>query len=290
VRISDGRSTRTLQWFSSDATPDAAFSRQPVQMAGRKIAVSGDGSFIKTPTTHATEMLGALGYDFVVIDEEHAPFDRQTTDVVLLAARASNLAGIVRVSSDDPAKILSCLDCGASGVLVPHVASTEKARAVAASTRYRGGRRGYSGSPRAGGHGATPMWTYVDEQDASVCTIAMIEDPEALDDIDDIAAVDGIHGLFIGRGDLTVALGAKSSADASVRDAVTKVIAAARKVAKPVCVMVASAAEASDFAELGASAFIISSDQSFMRRAAAQTLTDFKSLVQTTEGSHVSQH
>ena len=252
------------------------------------------GSFIKTPTTHATEILGALGYDFVVIDEEHAPFDRQTTDVVLLAARASNLAGIVRVSSDDPAKILSCLDCGASGVLVPHVASVEKARAVASAARYRSGRRGYSGSPRAGGYGATPMWSYVEEQDASVCTIAMIEDPEALDDIDAIAAVDGIHGLFIGRGDLTVALGAKSAADASVKDAVAKVISAARKVAKPVCVMVANAAEAKNFADIGASAFIIASDQSFMRRAAAQTLTDFKSLVQTTqgsqEGSYVSQH
>src|SRR3974390_246431 len=68
------------------------------------------GSFIKTPTTHATEIFGALGYDFVVIDEEHAPFDRMATDVVLLAARASNTAGIVRVSSDDPAKILSCPD------------------------------------------------------------------------------------------------------------------------------------------------------------------------------------
>src|SRR5215468_288304 len=57
------------------------------------------GSFIKTPTTHATEIFGALGYDFVVIDEEHAPFDRAITDIVLLAARASNVAGIVRVWS-----------------------------------------------------------------------------------------------------------------------------------------------------------------------------------------------
>ena len=198
------------------------------------------GTFIKTPTTHATEIFGALGYDFVVIDEEHAPIDRAMTDVMLLAARASNLAGIVRVSSDDPAKILSCLDCGASGVLVPHVATVEKARAVAAAARYRGGRRGYSGSARAGAYGGTPMWSLVDEQDASVCTIAMIEDPEALDHIDAIAAVDGIHGLFIGRGDLTVALGAKSSAEASVKDAVIRIIAAAKKVAKPVCVMVAS--------------------------------------------------
>ncbi|MGO4717181.1 HpcH/HpaI aldolase family protein [Bradyrhizobium sp. 2TAF24] len=236
------------------------------------------GSFIKTPTTHATEIFGALGYDFVVIDEEHAPFDRMATDMVLLAARASNLAGIVRVSSDDPAKILSCLDCGAAGVLVPHVASVEKARAVAAAARYRGGRRGYSGSPRAGGYGATPMWQLVDEQDASVCAIAMIEDPEALDHIDAIADVDGIHGLFIGRGDLTVALGAPSSADARVQQAVVHIIAAAQRARKPVCVMVGSAAEAGDFAALGASAFIISSDQGQMRRAAAQTLTDFKKL------------
>ncbi|HMM91748.1 MAG TPA: aldolase/citrate lyase family protein [Bradyrhizobium sp.] len=116
----------------------------------------------------------------------------------------------------------------------------------------------------------------------------MIEDPEALDQIDAIAAVDGIHGFFIGRGDLTVALGAKSSADASVKDAVARIIAAAKKAAKPVCVMVASATEARDSAELGASAFIISSDQGQMRRAAAQTLIDFRNLVQTTDGHHVS--
>src|SRR5216683_4934439 len=243
------------------------------------------GSFIKTPTTHASEIFGALGYDFVVIDEEHAPFDRAVTDVVVLAARASNLASIVRVSSGDPTKILSCLDCGATGVLVPHVASVEKARAVAEVARYRGGRRGYSGSPCAGGYGATPMWSLVDEQDASVCAIAMIEDPEALDHIDAIAAVDGIHGLFIGRGDLTVALGAKSSAADAVRNAVTRVISAARKAGKPVCVMVASSAEAKDFADLGASAFIISSDQSQMRRAAAQTLSDFNKLVQIKQSS-----
>lgn len=246
------------------------------------------GSFIKTPTTHATEIFGALGYDFIVIDEEHAPFDRALTDVVILAAHASNIASIVRVSSDDPSKILSCLDSGATGVLVPHVYSVEKARAVAAAGRYRGGRRGYSGSSRAGGYGATPMWDLVEQQDSSSCVIAMIEDPEALEHIDDIAAVDGIHGLFIGRGDLTVSLGVKSSADPKVQDAVKRIIAAAKRAGKPVCVMVGGAAEASDFADLGASAFIISSDQGQMRRAAAQTLTDFSKQVTTLGRAHVS--
>jgi 2-keto-3-deoxy-L-rhamnonate aldolase RhmA len=262
----------------------ALASGRPNYSAFRRRFSAGEnvvGTFIKTPTIHATEILGALGYDFVVIDEEHAPFDRATTDVVLLAARASNLAGIVRVASDDPTRILSCLDCGAAGILVPHVASPEKARAIAAAARYRGGRRGYSASPRAGAYGATPMWQLVDEQDASVCVIAMIEDPEALDQIDAIAAVAGIHGLFIGRGDLTVALGAKSAAEPEVRDAVERIIAAAGRAQKPVCVMVASAAEAKDFSGLGASAFIISSDQAQMRRAAAQTLTEFQKLVTT---------
>src|SRR5215472_7585724 len=104
------------------------------------------GTFIKTPTTHATEILGALGFDFIVIDDEHAPFDRIAIDTLLLAARAVGTAGLVRVASSDASYLLSVLDCGATGVLVPHVASAAKAREVAAACRYRG-KRGYSGSP-----------------------------------------------------------------------------------------------------------------------------------------------
>ena len=163
------------------------------------------GTFVKTPTTHATEILGALGFDFVVIDEEHAPFDRMATDTALLAARAAGTAALVRVQN--ATSILSVLDCGATGVLVPHVASAARAREVAATCRYQGGRRGYSGSPRHAGYGATGMWKTVEAADAATTVIAQIEDPEALDEIDAIATVDGIDALFIGRGDLAVALG-----------------------------------------------------------------------------------
>ena len=179
------------------------------------------GTFVKTPTTHATEILGALGFDFVVIDEEHAPFDRMATDAALLAARAAGTAALVRVQS--ATSILSVLDCGATGVLVPHVASAARAREVAATCRYQGGRRGYSGSPRHAGYGATGMWKTVEAADAATTVIAQIEDPEALDEIDAIAAVDGIDALFIGRGDLAVALGAKSSDAPEVRSAVERI-------------------------------------------------------------------
>src|SRR3546814_929719 len=75
------------------------------------------GTFVKTPTTHATEILGLLGFDFVVFDQEHAPLGHDALDRMILAARASNIAGIVRVGDPGEANILSVLDCGASGVL-----------------------------------------------------------------------------------------------------------------------------------------------------------------------------
>ena len=236
------------------------------------------GTFIKTPTTHAIEILGDLGFDFVVIDEEHAPFNRESIDVALLAAQACGTAGIVRVPDASAAGILSALDCGATGVLVPHVASVDAARSIAAVSRYRHGKRGYSGSTRAGRYGATKVWSTVDTADAQTTVIAMIEDPEAIENIEAIVKVDGVDGFFIGRGDLTVAFGASSNTDPVIQAAVERVTSAAGAVGKPVCVMVNSADEAESFERLGASAFIVSSDQGFMRRAAAQVLKDFTRL------------
>lgn len=236
------------------------------------------GTFIKTPTSHSVEILGSLGYDFVVIDEEHAPFDRVTIDMALLGARASGTAGIVRVAESTASRLLSALDDGAAGVLVPHVSTAEKAREVVAACRYRGGRRGFSNSPRAGGYGKLGIWDHVDVADQSVTIIAMIEDPEALDCIDAIVATEGLDGFFIGRGDLTVAMGESGMAAPAVRKAAETIIAAARRVGKPVCIMVANAAEAEDWHAVGASAFIVSSDQGLMRQAAIKVHGDFAEL------------
>ncbi len=227
------------------------------------------GSFIKTPTPHATEILGLVGFDFVVVDEEHAPFSRSSTDMVLLGARAGQIAALVRVQSSSDAHILPVLDCGASGVLVPHVTSAAKAEELVAACRYRKGHRGFSPSGRAGGYGDAKMWAHIDAQDASIAVIAMIEDHEALDEIDAIVRVEGIDAVFIGRGDLTVALKADSPADVSVQDAVRRIMSAARVAGKPVCVMVGQAQDVAEFEAQGASAFIVNSDQGLMKRMAA---------------------
>lgn len=233
------------------------------------------GTFIKTPATHTVEVFGDVGFDFVVIDAEHAPFDRRAIDMALLAARAAGIAGLVRVAEASPSHILAALDDGAAGVLVPHVASPAAAAAAVSACRYQGGRRGFSNSPRAGRYGGAAMWPHVEAQDASVAVIAMIEDPEALEVIDAILATPGLDGLFIGRADLTVALGADSPDAPEVRDAVSRILNAAARADLPVCVMAAHVKETRAFAASGASAFLIGSDLGLMRQAAGRVLGDF---------------
>lgn len=233
------------------------------------------GTFVKTPTGHATEILGGLGMDFVIIDQEHAPFDRGATDLALLAARASGIAGIVRVADASPARLLAAMDDGAFGVLVPHISTPQKARDLVAACRYRGGKRGFSNTNRGGAYGGTGIWDHVATQDQKIATIAMIEDPEAIEVLDAILEVEGLDGIFIGRGDLTVALGAESMNSPQVMAATQSIAAAARSAGKAICMMAASAEEAAQFSKMGASAFVISSDQGLMRQAASKIVADF---------------
>lgn len=117
------------------------------------------GTFVKTPSPHVVEILGTVGFDFIVIDAEHAPFSRRSIDMALLAARAAGVAAIVRTADRGAAQLLAALDDRAAGVLVPHIDSAEAARRLVSTCRYSG-QRGYSNSPRAGGYGATAMWDH----------------------------------------------------------------------------------------------------------------------------------
>lgn len=247
----------------------------------RRSLLGGDtlfGSFVKTTSPHPVEILGGAGFDFVVIDEEHAPFDRGSTDLALLAARAAGIAAVVRVPSSAPERLLAVLDDGAAGVLVPHVASEEAARQMVAACRYSG-RRGFSNSPRAGGYGARGMWDHVDAADKEVTVIAMIEDPEAIERIDAIVTVDGLDAVFVGRGDLGVALDDRAPGAPRVREATDRVIEAARQAGKAVCLLASSAEEARAFRLRGVNAFVVSSDQGFLRVAATAALGSYRSTV-----------
>lgn len=234
------------------------------------------GTFAKFPTSHACEILGEAGLDFVIIDQEHAPLGRSALDQILLGCKVSGLAGLVRVP--DFSDVLCALDTGATGILVPHVYDLERAQKLVAHARYRGGERGFSNTNRAGGYGRVGMHDHIARQDRDVLALAMIEDQAAIENVDTILRLDGLDGIFVGQGDLTVSMGAESPRSPEVRDAVSTVLAAARNVGKPVCIMAADAEGAAFFEALGASAFVVSNDQGLMRQAALRLVDAFKAI------------
>ena len=236
------------------------------------------GVFVKTPAPQVVEILAAAGFDFVVIDAEHAPFDRTSTDLAILAASASNVEAIVRTPSCDPVVLSASLDDGAAGILAPHVDSAATARQVAAACRYSQG-RGYSNSPRGGGYGSRSLWDHVAHADAAAAVIAMIEDPKAVKDIDDILAVDGIDAVFVGRADLTLAMDDRTADSRHANAAARAVLSAARRAGKPACIHVGAPAEAGAWLDAGADVIIISSDQSLMKSAALSALETFATFV-----------
>jgi 2-keto-3-deoxy-L-rhamnonate aldolase RhmA len=226
------------------------------------------GTFVKLPTPHAVEIVGQVGFDFVIIDQEHSPLDRAAIDIACLAARATNIAAIVRVS--EAANILSALDCGATGVMVPHCDSPERARQIAAACRHRGGSRGFATTTRAGSYGGAAREQHIAEQDVSVTCIAMIEDQAALAHLEAIAAVKGIDAFFIGRGDLTAALGVEG-----MKAAVKQITDVARGANMPTVALVSGRDDARAMRDLGVAAFVHSNDQNLLKTAAAQALKDY---------------
>lgn len=228
------------------------------------------GTFVKMPTTHITEMLGLLGFDFTLIDQEHGALDRGMVDLMTLAARATGIAAIVRVAEPTPAAILSVLDVGATGVMVPHVDSPAKAKEIADACRYRGGTRGYSTTTRAGDYGGMTQDAHIARSDGEVACIAMIEDFAALSHLEAIAAVPGIDAFFIGRGDLSAALGVDR-----MKEAVKEITAVGRKTGKTMMALVSSREDAKAMRDLGCSAFGFSNDQNLFKAAAAQAKKEY---------------
>ena len=229
------------------------------------------GTFLKIPSTQPAEILGTLGFDFAVIDEEHAPLNPETTDAILLACRAHGLAGLVRVRQ--PGDILRVLDSGADGVLVPHVTSPEVAQQIVALARYGGGARGVSPTTRAGAFGGVPVADHIRAQDAGCAVIAMIEDAEALGRIDDIVATEGLDAIFVGRADLAASMGL-SAQDAALDRAVSEILAASRRAGVPALLVAGTRAEVASLRALGATGFLAGSDQGFLRASAALTRSD----------------
>ena len=231
------------------------------------------GTFIKTPHPHVVEVLASGGLDCLCIDAEHAPFDRAAIDLCIMAARASGVPAIVRPASGMAHELLNALDCGADGVVVPHIRSAAEAIELARLAHYGGGGRGYAGSTRAAGYGLVGIGDHLAASAARTAVIAQIEDAEALDEIGAIAAVEGIDALFVGRIDLTISLGCTSPDDPRVIAAVDRIVDACRRAGRASGMFLSRPSDVPEWRAKGASLFLLASDHGFMR-AGARALRD----------------
>ena len=227
------------------------------------------GTFVKTPSMMVAEVLASTQLDCVCVDAEHSPFDRRDIDSNVAAYRAGNMPSLIRVPSAAPEQILNALDCGATGVVIPHVDSAEKAEACVRYLRYGDGGRGYAGSTRAAGYGSHSIETNLMINREQNVLVAQIEDLSAVTEIESIAQVDGIDCFFIGTMDLTVALGAGGPKDENVIAAIKTICNAARSADRRVGIFVPDLDDVPFWAERGVSLFLLSSDHAFLKQGAA---------------------
>ncbi len=166
------------------------------------------GTFVSFPEPGIVEAIGYAGYDFVILDMEHSPIDFGQLPHLLAAADQAGLTALVRVGTCAANPILRVLDSGAFGVIVPHVCTKQDAVALVQACRYPPqGIRGVNGGARAAGYGQANFVEHARQSNDEILTIALIEDGQGADNIEEIAQVPGLDVVFPGSGDLSASLG-----------------------------------------------------------------------------------
>ncbi len=239
------------------------------------------GTFIKTPHHHNTEVLSTLGFDALCLDAEHAPFDRGDLDRCILAAKAHQQQVVVRIANDSHDSILNRLDLGADGVVVPHVKSASQLERVIKSCYFGHNGRGYAGSTRMAGYTTRNILQNIEHNRSNTTIIAQIEDLDALHELSDICQVDGLDCLFIGRMDLTVALGETDPNAPKVLETVSRIVEIANKHNLATGMFIANLDELDHWLKQRVSLFLLGSDHSFMLAGAKQLQAKFAQVKQT---------
>lgn len=164
------------------------------------------GLWMSVPSPVTAEALSLVGFDWLLFDSEHAPVEIAQMQPLLQAASAGSSALAARPAWNDKVLIKKLLDIGAQTLLIPFVQTRAEAIEAVRATRYPPeGVRGVAGSTRASRFGTADG--YLQQANAQICTLVQIETGEALQNLEDIASVDGVDGIFIGPSDLSASLG-----------------------------------------------------------------------------------
>ncbi|NUT13539.1 MAG: siderophore biosynthesis protein SbnG [Cupriavidus sp.] len=228
------------------------------------------------PLPLMTEMIGYAGFDFVILDLEHAGVNPQTLENMIRAAECAGTTALVRVPWAAPDTILRVLDAGAQGIVVPHVCSRATAELAVDSARYHPlGKRGIAGG-RTTGFGTLALPEYMDRANRELM-VAMIEDRAGVDAIEEIVAVPGIDMVLEGAIDLSQSLGVPADAQhPAVQAAIRRIAQACQAEGVPFCAIPRAAGQCEQWREQGVHAFLLGDDRATAFRAMKQLVAGYR--------------
>lgn len=226
------------------------------------------GLWISLNSPFAAEVTAPAGFDWALVDMEHSINDYFSVLGQLQAFAATETTAIVRPEWNDPVAVKRLLDIGAPGLLFPMIQSVEEARKAVAATRYPPhGIRGFSGGTRANKFGR--VTDYTDRVDAETTVLLQIETRAAIEQATDIAAVDGVDGIFFGPADIAADIGRLGQPlHADVWDLIRPAAARLRDMGMPVGTLVNDAEFATELLNEGFTFVACGTDTSLLARSA----------------------
>ena len=222
------------------------------------------------------EVVADSGFDWILLDGEHSPNEVPTTMSQLQALVGGTASPIVRPAWNDAVLIKRILDIGAQSILVPYVQNAEEAKRAVAAVRYPpAGIRGVAASTRANHYGRVN--NYLKLADSEICLLVQVETRSALGELEAIAKVEGVDGVFIGPSDLAASLGhignpAHAEVQAALEDAVKRL----KAVGKPAGILTLNEDEAKRYIQWGYTFVAVGSDIGLLGRGADALAKRFK--------------
>ncbi|MGD0674858.1 MAG: aldolase/citrate lyase family protein [Polyangiaceae bacterium] len=234
------------------------------------------GCWASLANSLTTEILGYAGFDWLLLDGEHAPNDLQTFIGQLQALKDSPSAPVVRPPWADPVVIKRLLDIGFFNFLMPCIESAESARAAVAATRYPPlGIRGVGILHRSSRFGYTP--DYFSRVNGDICVAVQIESPGGVEHVDAIAAVDGVDALFVGPSDLSAGYGHLGEPNhPDVLRAIDRVVEAGKRRGKAVGILSTVEHDVRRFLAMGMTLVAVGGDAGLLRNASKALCDRFK--------------
>jgi len=231
------------------------------------------GTWVKIASAEVLELLGYAGFDFVVIDLEHASIAPDDAYRMVLVAQAAGMSALVRLPDHTGSAIQPLLDAGADGLLVPRASDPAEADAITRRMVFAPrGERGLGFTSRAGKWGLSDIGAYLSRGDEQCVRMIQLEDRGALERAADFAALEHVNGLFVGHGDLFLSTG-KPSTDPEIVALTRQMLDATKRAEKLSGVAAGTPEDACSYLDMGFSLVMVSNDCTMLGKAAADLVS-----------------